>query len=86
MKPHAEPLQVPTACAGATQGVQLPPHDATEVFDTQTSPQRWKPARHAKPQPVPSQVASAFGGGTQGEQATPQVAGAAFDAQALPQR
>lgn len=85
-KPHAAPSHVATAFAGAEHGVQLAPHEASEVFATHTSPQRWKPARHTKPQLDPSQVASAFGGGAHGEHAAPQLAGAASATHASPQR
>lgn len=86
LKPHVEPSQVATAPAGAAQGVQLAPHDDSNVSETQRSPHRWKPARQVKPQAVPSQVASALGGGAHGEQAAPHVAGAVSGSQTSPQR
>jgi hypothetical protein len=40
VKPHAVPLHVENALGGATQGVQLFPHEASESFDRHASPQR----------------------------------------------
>jgi len=85
-KPQAVPLHVEKAFAGASQGVQLFPQEASESFDRHAPPQRWNPASQLKPQLVPSQLGAAFGGGAHAVHDAPQVADAESETQASPQR
>lgn len=71
--------QAEVAFAGTGQGEQLLPQVATSKSDTQSVPQRWKPAAQVSPQSVPSQVAIALAGAGHASHRWPQVAVSKFD-------
>jgi hypothetical protein len=78
---HAE-----VALAGTGHGEQLVPHVATSKSDTQSVPQRWKPAAQVSPHSLPSQVAMALGGTAQASQRVPHVAVSKFETHWFPHR
>jgi hypothetical protein len=75
-----------TALAGATQGVQLFPQEATLTFDEQTAPHWWKPLLQAVPQRVPSQVATPLAGTGHATHELPHDVTLVFETQTPPQR